>query len=780
MELRQYLEILLRRKWVIILTTLVTVLVAALGSRLQHPSYSAAAMVRIAQAPSGAVEYGDYIYAERLINTYGEIVKSRPFLDEVIAGLDLTITPEQMAKQVKVAVVLNTELLRITVEDSDPARAAAIANTLANLLVLNSQTLYRGGGRSARQILEEQLSVAEANLEQDRAALQALVNSSVKDEEGIAALRDKVQLQADIYANLLRQYETARVEEASRANSVSVSEAATQPLEPSRPRLKLNIVLGLLLGLLGGVALAFLFENLDPTLHTASEAEAMISPSGVPFLGSIPEEAGIDSTKADPAIVDHAGHSPASEAYRILRTNAFSTGVGASLKTLLVTGPEPGTGKSTVSANLAVTLAEGGRTVVLVDADLRRPRLHSAFNLPNKTGLSNLLRNHGGSALPLQTLKVQVDTVLQKTSYVGLRLLTSGPLPPNPTESLDSERMQTLIAALSGKADIILVDSPPVLAVADATILAPLLDGVLLVTARDQSTGKRVQRTVQLLEKAGARPLGLVFNRAQRKAEDYYYHYSRSATEAGRRRAERVQLALAAAGVALAICIVSLGALTLLVGPDRMKASSAQLIAATLPSSQSQGALSPPISSPLPRDLSTPETSEPGTLLKNGPVATPVPLRTGPTPTAIRLLSGVPRATAQNMNANQNSPQATSLPDRGAAEGISIPEGPALLNAPAATVAPPASAESDIVSGTVGYIASGQSGLSGGTFLLEDPYWRKPGAIWLPDGWRVEVLEANVPGRTSYGSSRWHRVRCTIGGQIYVGFVPARAVVGER
>jgi capsular exopolysaccharide synthesis family protein len=825
MELRQYLDILVRRRWVIILTVLVTVLVAALGSRLERPSYSATALVRIAQASSGSVQYGDYVYAERLINTYGELVKSRPFLEEVIAGLDLSEVPESLARQVKVAVLPNTELLQITAEDSDPARAMAIANTLANLLALNSQTLYFGGAKSAREILEEQLSVADSELTQDRSALQVLLNDPNKDEERISSLRTKIQLQEDVYANLLTQYEAARVEEAARANSVSVSAPAAQPLEPSKPRMKLNIALGLLVGLVAGVGLAFLVETLDPTMHTASEAETTVQ---VSFLGSIPEEAGAErsSGAACPAggtqarvsgtaergvgIVDHEGHSPASEAYRILRTNIFSESPGAPLKSLLVTSPEPGTGKSTVSANLAVTLAESGRTVILIDADLRRPRIHTAFGLPNETGLSTLLSSEGDVGDPLQRTQRR-ESALQKATYPRLRVLTSGPLPSNPTGLLGSDGMRALIAELAGDADIVVIDSPPILAVADATILAPMLDGVLLVTARDQSTGNRAQRALQLLDKAGARPLGLVFNRAQRRAEDYYYRYSKAAAPR-RGRAERVQLALAVAGVLLVVCVVSLGVLTLLAGPDLRGAGPGRLIAADW--SYLSAALSPgsqgdgrPLSSTsveaapfatapgtaLPPGRAGGDASQPELALENSTAITSVPLVTGPTPTTIRLRSGTPTATMQGTargpgTVSGGSGAETGDASQGSMQPIAtaeaVPTTPLGELSGSPTAQPPGAAETPQETPApaipwVGYIASGQGGLSGGTFLLEDPYWNQPGAIWLPDGWLVEVLEQDVPGRMSFGSNRWHRVRCTIGGQVYVGFVPAKAVVSK-
>ncbi len=164
MPIQQYIEILARRKWVILLVILTTLTVAAIGSYLQHPTYTASVMVRVAQASTGSADYAEYYYAERLLKTYAEILKSRPFLLEVINRLNLSVTPEELAKRIKVDVVLNTELIKASVNAARPADAADIANMLASLLVERSQDLLFGGAKSACALLEDQLAVAEDNL----------------------------------------------------------------------------------------------------------------------------------------------------------------------------------------------------------------------------------------------------------------------------------------------------------------------------------------------------------------------------------------------------------------------------------------------------------------------------------------------------------------------------------------------------------------------------------------------------------------------------------------
>jgi capsular polysaccharide biosynthesis protein len=263
MELRQYVDILWRRKWMVLLTAMVTVAVVAVGTYRMTPVYATSTTVRVALAHSGSMEYADYMYAERLMNTYVEILHSRPMLQEVIQRLDLRIVPEVISKKIKAEVVANTELISIRVEDGDPRRATAIANTLASLLIERSHRLYTGDGKSAREILQEQLEVVEGNLEQDRMALQGLIDGNGDAPEDVEALNHKITLQEETYAMLLRQYEEARLAEAMRANSVTVVEPAIEPKAPSKPRKMLNIILGALVGTFGGIALAFLVENLD-------------------------------------------------------------------------------------------------------------------------------------------------------------------------------------------------------------------------------------------------------------------------------------------------------------------------------------------------------------------------------------------------------------------------------------------------------------------------------------------------------------------------------------
>jgi non-specific protein-tyrosine kinase len=213
-----------------------------------------------------------------------------------------------------------------------------------------------------------------------------------------------------------------------------------------------------------------------------------------------------------------AGHTPDAEAYRILRTNLQFTQVGRPLRSLLVTSALPGEGKSLTAANLAAAMAQVGKRVVLVDGDLHRPCLHSMFGLPNQLGLTTALLDRDGT--------LDVNTLPQETAVPGLRVLTSGPLPPNPAELLGSDRTGCVLAGLLAHADLLVLDSPPATSLTDAEILGAQVDGVLLVVLAGLTSRAAVRCALDALAQVHAHVVGTVLNcmRPSRTAGYFYYH----------------------------------------------------------------------------------------------------------------------------------------------------------------------------------------------------------------------------------------------------------------
>lgn len=222
------------------------------------------------------------------------------------------------------------------------------------------------------------------------------------------------------------------------------------------------------------------------------------------------------TVKPEPAklICLYDPQSPIAEAYRTLRTNIQYAGVNKEIKSLMVTSAGPEEGKTTTIANLAVAVAQTDKKVLLIDGDLRKPNIHRSFQVSNRVGLTNLLIR-----------QAQLDYVIQKMPGIELYLLTSGPVPPNPAELLGSQRMKELLEELKAQYDMVLIDTPPLLAVTDAQLLASYVDGVLLVLGSGKVLRDHAKKAKALLDHVGANVVGAVLNKKQMDSESYYYYY---------------------------------------------------------------------------------------------------------------------------------------------------------------------------------------------------------------------------------------------------------------
>lgn len=499
MSLRAYVAILWQRKWVVIVTATMAVAVAQIGTLVTPPQYRTSATLRISagRGVGDPVRFDDLEYADRLMNTYAKIVTSGPVLGRVARQLGMPSPP-----RAEVEIVPHTELMKVSVEDRDPERAAAAANALAGALVDQARALNAGGGETAQQLLRERLALMETELKEARAAYERLATQSPEAEAQLLAAGRTLELKEELYAGLLDRYESARVSEAVRANAVSIVEPAVATWTPSTPRRELLVSLGFLLGLIGGGGLVFLVENLDTRLHSA---ERIASVTGLPILARIP-------AARQPGQSLFNSDSSQEEAFRHLRTQLFSRHPKARSKTLLVTSTEPGEGKSTVVANLARATGHSGRRVIVVDADLRRPHVHRIFGLPNDAGLSDVLQ-----------ADVNPDDVIQDGRTPGVKVLTSGPLPPEPAELLESAPWGGLIRRLAQRFDAVIVDSPSLLAVTDAAVIAPTVGRVVLVVGRAQARREPVQEALRQLSHLNVQPVGVVVNRAEQ--DGHYSHY---------------------------------------------------------------------------------------------------------------------------------------------------------------------------------------------------------------------------------------------------------------
>ena len=297
----------------------------------------------------------------------------------------------------------------------------------------------------------------------------------------------------------------------TRSSTVSIVESAEPSSSPVSPNLRLNILLAVAVGFILAGGLALVLEYLDDTVKTPDDVKAV---ADLPILGEVGRWR---SQKDEIHMVKRGERVAEREAYGMLRTNVRFSTLGKSMQVLLVTSANAGEGKSTTAANLAAAIAETGKKVVLVDADLRRPSLHRAFGLENHTGLTTaLLKDTPG-----------LGDVFRPAPYASLLLMTSGPLPPNPAELLDWEGFDALLERLKRDVDLVVLDSPPVLVVADARILAAKADATILVIDSGRTRAGAVRKALQALTTANATVLGVVLNKVRRGSRAYdYYEYS--------------------------------------------------------------------------------------------------------------------------------------------------------------------------------------------------------------------------------------------------------------
>ncbi|HKK28263.1 MAG TPA: polysaccharide biosynthesis tyrosine autokinase, partial [Gemmatimonadota bacterium] len=328
-----------------------------------------------------------------------------------------------------------------------------------------------------------------------------------------ARLKRRTELLGNIDQMVQQRLQEARIQEAVQDPSVRVVESAVLPDEPIAPRPLRNLALGGFLGLLLGVGLAFVREYTDRTLHADEDVEAVV---GAPVLARVPPVAAAARKKAlrsEGLVAAGGGQSVPAEAFRSLRTNVRYTRAGEGTREILVTSPGAQDGKSLTAANLAVTLAQQGARTLLLDADLRKPVQHEAFGVDRQPGLSECLVD----GIPL-------GRAVRATHVEGLDLLTAGAAPPNPAELLGSERMERLLAEARETYGAMVVDTPPVLVVTDAAVLAPHLEGTLVVVRAERTVREAAEAAVEQLRRVGAEVLGVVLNDAEADGKYGYYY----------------------------------------------------------------------------------------------------------------------------------------------------------------------------------------------------------------------------------------------------------------
>ncbi|MEA2828879.1 MAG: tyrosine-protein kinase [Actinomycetota bacterium] len=503
LELRDYLLVLRRRRAIVVITVALVVGAAVALSFLQTPVYAASAKLRI--EPRAGISVFD--------TTSGQANGSALFIPteiEVLQGesvQDIVRRELKSAPPVSVRQVGTTAVVLVVAESTDRQQAAKVANAYAAAYIEHR----RQQGIDESVVAQREVQSKIQDLQDQIAALDRQIGSTPgAGSESLQAQRESlVQQQALFQDNLNRQQINSNLI----TGGAEIVRSAKVPGSPIKPTPIRNAILALVVGCLLGVGLAFLAEYLDDSIPTQ---EALQQVTGtIPVIGLIPEIPGWKTKERSRLVALEAPRSVPAEAYRALRTAIDFIALDHPMRTLQVTSPGQGEGKTTTLANLGITLATAGKRVVIVCCDLRRPRIHDFFGLDNTVGFTSTLLGERPVSAALQNVP----------GVPRLRLLASGPLPPNPSELLSSKRTADVFAALAADADIVLIDTPPVLPVTDALVLFRHVDATLMVFSADTTTRKEAAAAIAKVRQVDGPVIGAVLNGV--KAESGYgYGYS--------------------------------------------------------------------------------------------------------------------------------------------------------------------------------------------------------------------------------------------------------------
>ena len=509
LDLRQLMGIARHRGWIILVVMAIAGIAAFAVSSRQEPQYSATATLLVQTV--GADEFTALQASRSIAETYRLLIETDPVLDRVVEELDLPYGAVELEERITTLIVGGTQLIEVSAVDEDAERAARIATTVVEQFQLHLQAQL---DQSADQAM--------------RGALNQQVIALIGDF-GAAVLKygdasnPVVQRQADLLSGELAQVEqpSSGLQVTSGGDSsgftalnapVELWEPARVPTDPFEPRPLFATLVGLFVGLLLGVGLVALLEFLDNTVKPEQNMQALI---GAPVLTAISQVSKLQPG-GEQTYTMWRPRSSASEAVRLLRTNLEFASASGKIQKLVITSPGPEEGKSTVAANLGIVMAQAGMKTVIIDADLRRPTLNRIFGVHNERGLTTLLADPN-KRWQDHTKKVAVQNLL---------LIPSGPIPPNPSDLVSSERFRALLSSIQQEADLILIDSPPVLSVSDSLAIGTYADGMILVCHSHHTRVDALREAANAVHQGDIRLVGLVLNRLKgRNGASYYGEY---------------------------------------------------------------------------------------------------------------------------------------------------------------------------------------------------------------------------------------------------------------
>ncbi len=549
MELIEYIRLFRKWWWLFIIAALLASGIAYLTRSRAPVIYQARVMLSVGGYIQSPNPNTSQINAgEQLAETYAVLAKTYDVMEAAIEAGDFSLTPEDLQETITTRVITGTSLLQLSVEHFDPVLVVELANEVAQQLMLNSPSNLTPEQQAQVDLANAEIELLAAQLQdlrEERQLVEQLLTDPVDEFQELQLQERRRELFSQINqaSSNLAGFSSTVAQLQSRSNSIDIMERARTAL----PANEIGVLSATLMGAMIGLTLAggtvLLIEYFDDTLKTAETAAQTLK---VPILGVIAKFGKSRTDYNQQLIVYTDPSSPVAEAYRALRTNLVFAAERNKHKVYVITSPGPEEGKSVTTANLAVAMAAAGMRVLLIDADLRRPKQHHFFNLPNRLGLTTLLSAEplNGEDLPEEALRLSNDCrqCIQDTVIPRLKVITSGFIPSNPTETLGTVIMQRWVERFrsSEQIDIVLFDSPPALVVSDSAVLAVATNAaVVLVLDAGKTHRKAALRAKEQFLQLELEVTGAVLNQIDMRdlSHDYgynYYYYSEESTSKGR------------------------------------------------------------------------------------------------------------------------------------------------------------------------------------------------------------------------------------------------------
>lgn len=515
MELTRYIFPLRKWWWLLVASTLIAAIFSSLSVLRQPTLYQAHTTLMIGTTINDPNPSSNELsLGQQLAAAYADLANREIIRNATKNALGMKGLPEYFAQALP-----NTQVIQITVNDTDPERAQRVANELAAQLMLLSPMSAQSEERDRQEFIHERLNALETQIQETEAEIENLQGElanafsaqQINDiQDQISSLQSKLTAMENNYGLLLSNSQQGAI------NTLTIIAAAELPTRPIGPMKGLTILLAAFAGLILAACEAYLLEYFDDSVKSPDDVERVFS---APIIGHIFEqedqrvenEAGDQEPKEGKRLynIDDL-RQPVAESFRTLRTNLEMSQLSHPVKTILVSSADIGDGKTSVAANLAMSMAQRDKDVIVLDVDLRRPNIHEIFELPNERGLVDLLAD--GAV---------VNDMLHFKKDGKVAVLTSGDTPSNPAELLSSKKMEQLLSKLKESHDVVIIDGPPFI-VADAMVMASKVDAVLVVVRPGRTRRSLALGAAEQIKLAGAKVIGVVLNRIPIRGADYY------------------------------------------------------------------------------------------------------------------------------------------------------------------------------------------------------------------------------------------------------------------